>query len=114
MTERYARQVAVVGASGHRAITDASATVIGEGLAAEVCARYLAGAGVGLLRVHHRLLGPMAAANSMITIEGHDLTGDLVVSLADDSHQPGPASPVARGAAAARWALAKILSGAPR
>ena len=50
---RYARQLALpeVGAAGQERLVAARAAIVGDGLAAETAARYLAAAGVGTLRL---------------------------------------------------------------
>jgi hypothetical protein len=55
---RFARQLALpeVGPAGQERLVAARAVIVGDGLAAETAARYLAAAGVGTLR----LLGPSA------------------------------------------------------
>jgi hypothetical protein len=61
---RHGRQsrLAEVGAAGQARIADATVTVASRGLAAEVATRYLAGAGVGRLRVDDARLEEIAAA----------------------------------------------------
>jgi hypothetical protein len=102
-------------------IERADVRVAGTGLAAEICALYLAGAGVGELGVAPTLVERCRALSS--EIEVHAWTeadqGDIVEVLVDRDRRGGPrakfaapedADPVRRGAVAARWALAVVLS----
>jgi sulfur-carrier protein adenylyltransferase/sulfurtransferase len=61
---RFARQLALpeVGAAGQERLAAARAVIVGDGLAAETAARYLAAAGVGTLR----LLGDGAGSRSRL------------------------------------------------
>ena len=114
---RYARQVAVpgIGERGQALIRGGSVAVIGEGLAAEVCALYLAGAGVGSLRVSERWLAGCAALNGedvRLTSDGPPSPPDMevAVEVGGVRHVPPPGAAVIGGARAARWALARLLS----
>jgi molybdopterin/thiamine biosynthesis adenylyltransferase len=112
---RYARQVAVagVGAPGQARIAAARVEVDGDGFDAEVAALYLAGAGVGRLRVAARVAVACRALNTAIEVEEGAAPGALVVHLHRrpglESHRPAGDDPVDRGARAARWVLARLL-----
>ena|SRR5450432_1300723 len=122
--DRHDRQarLAEIGAAGQSAIAAATVDVETDGLAAEVAARYLAGAGVGCLRVSDRAVA--AAAGSIdpavrveIVAGGHarpssdgapvTATDDPSLALRDPC-----AREVARGAREALRALRCILEGA--
>ncbi len=115
--DRYARQIAVlgIGSQGQASIRSATVQVCGTGLDAEVCALYLAGAGVARLWVHPRLAPQCRALNSEVQVEARDEDGPLVQLYAPDAPQDGltppDEDPVRRGSLAARWALAKLLGG---
>jgi hypothetical protein len=100
---RYARQIAVpgIGEVGQRRISSLSVEVRGDGLAAEICALYLAGAGVGRLVVHPSLVSSVAAINSEVDLTG---TAPLVIEPTGDD-------PLLAGAEAARHVLASALRG---
>jgi molybdopterin/thiamine biosynthesis adenylyltransferase len=68
---RYARQmrVAEVGRERQENLQHASVVVLGDDLSAHVEALYLAGAGVGTVRVNEVLAADVAALNSDIVIE---------------------------------------------
>jgi sulfur-carrier protein adenylyltransferase/sulfurtransferase len=100
---RYARQIAVpgVGAEGQSRIGALSVEVEGEGLAAEICALYLAGAGVKQLAVCEALVERVRALNSEVELVER---AELVVC-------PEAGEPVEAGSRAARWVLARALGG---
>ncbi len=114
--DRHARQVllADVGPTGQRRIAGAIADVRSVGLAGEVAARYLAGAGVGLLRVREPAL--VAAAAEV----DPSVRAELVAELAEGAPAPSPpggfhdaaAGDVARGALEALALLRRALEGA--
>lgn len=112
--ERYLRQqtVAAVGALGQARITAGVVALEGQGLDAEVAALYLAGAGVGTLQVDLRLVPACRALNATINVQAHVRAplDPLLVRVGERSFAPPPGDPVARGSAAARWALARLLS----
>ncbi|MCK6546852.1 hypothetical protein L6R52_13470 [Myxococcota bacterium] len=116
---RYARQISVrgVGEVGQAAFERATVEVAGSGLDAELCALYLCGAGVGRLTVDPSLAGPCRALNAAVAVEERDGGAALGVWVELDgvrlelpSAVLAPSGAVARGAAAARWALASILA----
>jgi len=110
VNERYARQIAVAGAAGQIEIDAAEVTVVGTGLAAEVCARYLVGAGVGRLHVHASMVRALEAANGSVVVEGHQRGGAPRVELSGDTAEaPAGLTAVGAGSSLARWVLAKIL-----
>jgi hypothetical protein len=117
---RYARQVSVrgIGEAGQAAFARASVEIAGTALDAELCALYLAGAGVGHLVVDPCLVDGCRALNSDVHVEPRS-AGDalgLVIDLGGTRAElpsillTTELSPVARGAAAARWALARVLA----
>lgn len=110
--ERYLRQqtVAAVGRAGQARIAAGVVQLEGRALDAEIAALYLAGAGVGTLQVDPRLAPSCRALNSTITIETAVQPELLRVTVGDRSYAPPQEDPVARGSAAARWALARLLS----
>ena len=118
---RYARQIAVpgVGPSGQAAFAGAEVSVAGQGLAAEVCALYLAGAGVGTLTVAPAFAEPCRRLSSEVRVipsVSTDAAEKLEVLVAGRGGErarfsPEPSGdPVRDGAIAARWALARALS----
>jgi hypothetical protein len=122
--DRYARQIAVpgVGARGQRAIASADVIVDGGGLAAEVCALYLAGSGIGTLAVSPRLASRCRELTSAIRViaSGDEQANHVEVALALESggararFSPDTSGdPVLDGSTAARWVLARLLSERP-
>jgi hypothetical protein len=104
-----------IGESGQEAIGRARVRIEGSGLAAEVCALYLAGAGVRALEVDSRIADACRALNREV---------EVIVGLWEPTERllawvlgerfvtPDAASkedPVLAGATAARWVLARIL-----
>lgn len=111
--DRYARQrsVAAVGDVGQAALAAATVVVVGDDEAARVAALYLAGAGVGRLVVHPRWCDACRALNSTIVLDPSGPAGSLAVEVEGRQYTPPDAAgPVARGARAARWGLARVLS----
>jgi molybdopterin/thiamine biosynthesis adenylyltransferase len=111
--DRQAR-LAEIGSAGQERIAAATVEIETEGLAAEVAIRYLAGAGVGRLRVRDPLL---AAAALAVDPALHALvdTGTTTIATAADEasfefHDPS-AREVARGAREALRALRDIIEG---
>jgi hypothetical protein len=110
--DRHDRQARLegVGPAGQRRIAAAEVSVCLEGLAAEVATRYLAGAGVGRLRVADAGLGVLARSvdpGVQVTVDPSLQTGPAAGDLRDPV-----ASELARGAREALRALAAILEGA--
>jgi hypothetical protein len=118
--DRHDRQarLAGVGVAGQRAIAAATVDVRGGGLAAEVATRYLAGAGVGALRVGDPALGVAATSiDAAVRVEVDAVgssrgpqapsTDEGAFGLRDPS-----AREVAQGAREALLALRGILEGA--
>lgn len=110
--ERYLRQqnVAGVGRAGQARIEAGRVLLEGRTLDAEIAALSLAGAGVGTLHVDKGLAPACRALNSTITVEASAQPERLRVAVGGRSYTPEGVDPVARGAAAARWALARLLS----
>ena len=110
--ERYLRKQAVagVGRGGAARIAAGVVQLGGRAQDAEIAALYLAGAGVGTLRVDPCLGSACRALNSTITVETSAQPELLRVTVGDRSYAPPQEDPVARGSAAARWALARLLS----
>ena len=114
--DRHGRQIrlAEVGSAGQKRILEATVDVAVGGLAAEVAARYLAGAGVGCLRVRSTALA--AAATSVdpaVRVEvdsGSGREDGEVRPGSHDFHDP-VAREVADGARAALRALRAVLEG---
>ncbi len=111
MTNRHARQMrlAEVGSTGQAKIAAACIEVSGVGLSAEVTARYLAGAGVGTVRVRGEdLAASIAAVDPSVRVE---VLPGVPAPPGDDDfglHDP-VARDVARGARAALRALRAVL-----
>ena len=84
---RYTRQarLAEVGTSGQLRLQSATASCSLEGLAGEVCARYLAGAGVGRVKVSSELLAASARR----------LNSAVEVDVGEGSNSPSVAFPSA-------------------
>ena len=119
-TVRYGRQEVVpgIGRAGQARIRAAEVAVAGRGLDAEVCALYLAGAGVARLAVDPALVARCAAQNGEVEVwprgGGAALEVELLGPEPGTVFQPRASLAVARGAEAARWVLARILSGGGR
>ena len=100
---RYARQIAVpgVGEIGQQKISSIEVEVRGSDLAAEICALYLAGAGVRRLAVSPAIAERVRAINSEVEqVE----QAELVV-------EPQGSDPLLAGSRAARLVLARALGG---
>jgi molybdopterin/thiamine biosynthesis adenylyltransferase len=97
---RYARQIAVpgIGEAGQRRISSLEVEVRGDDLAAEICALYLAGAGVK--RVVSAFAARVRALNSEVETEG--TTSVIAEPEGDD---------LLAGSRAARTVLARALGG---
>jgi len=108
---RYSRQICVrgVGTSGQSKIENARVVISGSGLGAEVCALYLAGAGLGHLEVHSDLVDRIRALNSSVRVESGVVNEDLAVSLNGVSMPVASGSSVERGSRLARDVLAALL-----
>ncbi len=111
MSRRHTRQVrlAEVGADGQGRIARACVNVYGRGLAAQVAARYLAGAGVARLRV-----GDEAVAAAARTIDASvkvEVDPSLAVDRADATAelQDPTARALGAGALAALRAIREAL-----
>jgi hypothetical protein len=104
-SDRYARQISVIGEVGQRRIAALEVEVIGSELAAEICALYLAGAGVARLWVDGALVDRVRAANSEVEVIARN------GAKPDVSVTPEDGDPVACGARAARRVLAGALGG---
>lgn len=118
-----------IGERGQAAIRRADASIEGHGLAAEVCALYLIGAGMRAVEIDARLEASCKGRNSDVEVvarsapeevPGED-PGHLAVRLSDGlderAYTPdhtAPDDPVLRGSQAARWVLARILARAQR
>lgn len=112
-TARYARQRSVpgVGVRGQAQLAAASVSILGDGLDAEICALYLAGAGIGCVRVSPSLAGRCREQNGEITVlELESSAVALRVVLGEETFEPPPGAPLLRGARAARWAMARIFT----
>src|SRR5579863_1118142 len=97
---RHARQarLAGVGSDGQARIASAQVDVPLEGLAAEVAARYLAGAGVARLRVRSRAVGEAArAVDGRVQVE---VDVDLPLEVQDATVTSAIRDPAARELAA--------------
>jgi hypothetical protein len=110
--DRQAR-LAEVGSAGQRRIGEATVAVHADGLAAEVATRYLAGAGVGRLRVRDRALAATAIAiDPAVRVEV-----DETATIATSEEEPSAgfcdpsAREAARGAREALRALRAIVLG---
>jgi hypothetical protein len=90
-----------IGEAGQRRISSLEVEVRGEDLAAEICALYLAGAGVKRLVVCEAIAREVRALNAEVELGGE---ASLVV-------EPAGADPLLAGARAARALLAQALGG---
>lgn len=110
--KRYARQISIagVGERGQARLASAAITVDGSGLDAEVCALYLAGAGVGRLSVAASIAERCREQNSEVIVARDAASGVCRVRVGAELHEPSlELSQIERGARAARWALSKVL-----
>jgi sulfur-carrier protein adenylyltransferase/sulfurtransferase len=109
--DRHDRQsrLAEVGSAGQARIGAATVDVRIEGLAAEIATRYLAGAGVGRLRVRDRALADVATSiDPGVRVE---VGAPRVAAAARDDATPDLRDPLAREAArGAREALRVLRS----
>jgi hypothetical protein len=111
--DRHDRQARLpgVGTVGQERISAAIVEVQSEGLAAEVAVRYLAGAGVGGLRVRDRALAAFAASiDPAVRVEIDDAAARVETETFAGLHDPA-AREVARGAREALRALRAVLEG---
>ena len=120
--DRHTRQIrlAGVGAEGQARIARAVVDVPGRGLAAEVAARYLAGAGVCCVRVHDAAVAMAARAvdaSVRVEVAGENEQGekeerrmnDLLLSFSPCSSHNELSDPIARElASGALFALAAL------
>jgi hypothetical protein len=111
--ERHARQARLVGVGreGQARLSVARADVPLDGLAGDVAARYLAGAGVGRVRVRSAATAEGARAiDRLVTIE---VSPSLAAESPDDGPATGLRDPVtqqlARGATCALRALLRAI-----
>jgi hypothetical protein len=112
--DRYGRQVrlAEVGAAGQARIERARVDVRVDGLAADVAARYLAGAGVGCVCVRGQALAEAARAIAPgVRVDIDPTLAPADQAMAFDLRDPC-ARDLARGAHAALCALRAVLEGA--
>jgi hypothetical protein len=110
--QRHSRQsrLADVGASGQARIARAVATVPGRGLAAEVAARYLAGAGVAALRVKDEATAAAArAVDPAVRVEIDPALGEASLDGLEALADPA-ARAVAAGALQALHVLQAALA----
>jgi hypothetical protein len=116
--DRHGRQsrLADVGAAGQQRIAAATVEIRSEGLAGEVATRYLAGAGVGALRVPSAAL--VAVARAVDPAVRAEVIGAPAGRAGSEEPQDDPdfrdpsARELARGAREALHALRAILGGA--
>jgi uncharacterized membrane protein YhdT len=110
---RYGRQVALpwVGSHGQARWAAGQVEVLRADLAGWVCARYLAGAGVGVLQVPPELEAPCRAVRSdlQLRVVSASPVNDGWVRVGAESFDPDLADPVDAGSEAARWALLRLL-----
>lgn len=117
MQQRHVRQSRLVGVDGQARIEQASVEVPLDGFAGEVAARYLAGAGVGGLRVPTASLAAVVrAADARVAVEvapGPDEVHEAdrgALAVLDDP----AAKALAQGALFALRALRAVLEGRDR
>jgi hypothetical protein len=118
--DRHGRQsrLADVGLAGQKRIAEATVEVRSDGLAGEVATRYLAGAGVGSLRVPSPALAAIArSVDPAVRVEAVSRAGTRAgePSIAADHEPPfrdPSAGDLARGAREALRALRAVLEGA--
>ena len=117
--DRHGRQSRLVdvGAPGQQRIAAATVEVRSEGLAGEVATRYLAGAGVGALRVPSpafaaaaRSVDPAVRVEVVVASAGREEAREAPQE--DPDFRDPSARELARGAREALHALRKILGGA--
>ena len=110
---RYVRQVSVpsVGQEGQSRIGQGEVRVFGAGLDAQICALYLAGAGVGKLSLHHELIERVRTINSGIQLTGFDAGSDFRAELGERRIGSDKPSVLGRGSQVARDVLAGLLRG---
>jgi hypothetical protein len=114
--DRHDRQarLAEVGAAGQDRIAAATVAIRTDGLAAQVATRYLAGAGVGVLRVRDRaLVAAASAVDPQVRVEIVASEAEGPDAATADAAPPGfhdaGARDVARGAREALRALRRLL-----
>ena len=109
---RYARQISIagVGEDGQARLRGAAVTVHGDRLDAEVCALYLAGAGVGRLTVHGSLAERCREQNGEISVVAGARSGACWVEAPGGPVAlEGGKDDVGGGAWLARAALERII-----
>ena len=112
--DRHDRQsrLADVGVAGQERIAAATVEVQADGLAGEVAARYLAGAGVGCLRVRDGALAAAAAAiDPSVRVEVASRTPEASSTDESSGFRDPSARDVARGAREALRTLRGLLEG---
>jgi hypothetical protein len=112
---RHARQMRLpeIGARGQTRIVGVRVDVAFEGLAAEVAVRYLAGAGIGRVRVRDERLAQVALAIDPSVLVEVDPTLSVAATLGAIDLRDPDARAVARGAHAALLAIRSALKAAP-
>jgi molybdopterin/thiamine biosynthesis adenylyltransferase len=103
-------RVAEVGREKQENLRHASVVVIGEDLSAEVEALYLAGAGVGTLRVSNAIANEVAAINSEVVIEKKTEVSGVEVDARAADLDPAAAH-IFSGASRALEKMKTILAG---
>lgn len=115
---RYVRQVLLreVGAAGQARVAAAHVVVTGQGVAARVCALYLAGAGVGRLTVSGPLIDDVRSLNPEVDVRaarGRARSFDAYIGAEQTAVAvPRTGRPVDDGAAVALAALKRLLQDA--
>lgn len=111
---RYSRQIAVrsVGIRGHSRIQNGAVTISGAGLDAQICALYLAGAGVGTITCEPNIAAQIKAINSEVQIcESSEAKAEFGAVCKDESFNSDKPSELGRGSQVARDVIACFLRG---
>ena len=111
---RYSRQISVksVGEQGHLRIRNGSVEIYGDGLDSQICALYLAGAGVGTIFCHSKLIDQVQAINSEIkTLEIAEDSTDFRAVCGKETFRSKKTNELGRGSQVARDVIACFLRG---
>ena len=109
---RYSRQISVksVGQRGHLRVRNGSVKVYGSGLDSQVCALYLAGAGVGTIFCHSKVMNQVQAINSEIKIlEISEDSTDFRAVCGKETFRSKKTNELGRGSQVARDVIACFL-----
>jgi|GEM_PF-5734479 len=109
---RYSRQISVksVGPRGHSRVRNGSVEIYGHGLDSQICALYLAGAGVGTISCHSKVIDQVRAINSEVeTLEIAEDSTDFRAVCRKETFRSKKTNELGRGSQVARDVIACFL-----